>query len=208
MAGITSRHSVMLLYSDTVSPEGHVVRLVLKEKNISAEINFLQVGERPEELAGISPYHTVVTLIDRDLALYDAQIIAEYLNERYPYPPLLPVEPVARAGNRQFRFRVLQDLYASIVDIEGEDKTQAKRARKTMQDSLTSIAPIFMRKPYFMSEEYTLVDCFMAPLLWRLPWYGVELKAPAKPLAKYAKRLFEREAFKASMSDAEQGMGR
>ena len=203
MASIANRRSVMVLYSDTISPASHCVRLVLGEKDINVEINYVEDGERPEALIEINPYNSVLTLIDRDLVLYDEQIIMEYLDERFPHPPLLPVDPVIRAGNRQLRFRVLKDLYSLIDDIESSDSSKVSNAQKTMKDNLTAIVPAFVHKPYFMSDEYTLVDCCMAPLLWRLPEYGVKLPASARPLEQYADRLFEREAFQSSLSEAE-----
>ena len=206
MASMANRRSVMVLYSDSISPAGHCVRLVLGEKDINVEINYVEEGERPESLVEINPYNSVLTLIDRDLVLYDAQIIMEYLDERFPHPPLLPVDPVIRAGNRQLRFRVLKDLYSLIEDIESSDSAKASNAQKSMKDNLTAIAPAFVQKPYFMSDEYTLVDCCMAPLLWRLPEYGVKLPAAARPLTEYADRLFERDAFQASLSEAEKKM--
>jgi len=203
MASIANRRSVMVLYSDSISPASHCVRLVLAEKDINVEINYVEDGERPEALIEINPYNSVLTLIDRDLVLYDEQIIMEYLDERFPHPPLLPVDPVNRAGNRQLRFRVQKDLYSLIDDIESSDSTKVGIAQKTMKDNLTAIVPAFIHKPYFMSDEYTLVDCCMAPLLWRLPEYGVKLPASASPLEQYADRLFERDAFQSSLSDEE-----
>jgi len=196
----------MVLYSDTISPASHCVRLVLGEKDINVEINYVEDGERPEALIEINPYNSVLTLIDRDLVIYDEQIIMEYLDERFPHPPLLPVDPVNRAGNRQLRFRVLKDLYSLIDDIESSDGTKVSNAQKNMKDNLTAIVPAFVHKPYFMSDEYTLVDCCMAPLLWRLPEYGIKLPASARPLEEYADRLFERDAFQSSLSEAEKEM--
>ena len=206
MASIANRRSVMVLYSDSISPAGHCVRLVLAEKDINVEVNYVEDGERPEALIEINPYNSVLTLIDRDLVLYDEQIIMEYLDERFPHPPLLPVDPVSRAGNRQLRFRVLKDLYSLIDDIESSDSAKSSNAQKNMKDNLTAIAPAFMQKPYFMSDDYTLVDCCMAPLLWRLSKYGVKLPVSASPVEQYADRLFEREAFQSSISEAEKEM--
>ena len=206
MASVANRRSVMVLYSDTISPASHCVRLVLGEKDINVEINYVEDGERPEALIEINPYNSVLTLIDRDLVIYDEQIIMEYLDERFPHPPLLPVDPVNRAGNRQLRFRVLKDLYSLIDDIESSDGTKVSNAQKNMKDNLTAIVPAFVHKPYFMSDEYTLVDCCMAPLLWRLPEYGIKLPASARPLEEYADRLFERDAFQSSLSEPEKEM--
>ncbi|HSR62213.1 MAG TPA: glutathione S-transferase N-terminal domain-containing protein [Gammaproteobacteria bacterium] len=206
MASIANRRSVMVLYSDPVTPLSHSVRIVLAEKDINVEIHYITDQERPEELVELNPYNSILTLIDRELVLYDAQIIMEYLDERFPHPPLMPVDPVSRASNRQYRYRVMRDLYSLIDELEGENEIAAANARKTMRDNLTAIAPIFEQRSYFMSEEYSLIDCCMAPLLWRLDTYSIKLPSSAKPLTKYSERLFERHAFKISLSDAEKEM--
>lgn len=203
MVSVANRRSIMVLYSDATSPVGHGVRIVLAEKDINVEIHYVSEEQRPEELNDLNPYNSMLTLIDRDLVLYDAQIIMEYLDERFPHPPLMPVDPVSRASNRQLRFRVINDLYSLLDDIEGEDAAAATEAKKNMKDHLTAIAPAFLQKPYFMSDEYSLIDCLLAPLLWRIDHYGIKLPASAKILNQYAESLFEREAFKTSLSEAE-----
>jgi RNA polymerase-associated protein len=147
-----------------------------------------------------------LTLIDRDLVLYDEQIIMEYLDERFPHPPLMPVDPVSRANNRQLRYRVMRDLYSLVDALSGENDIASANARKVLRDNLTAIAPAFAQKPYFMSDEFSLADCCMAPLLWRLEHYGVKLPASAKVMNEYAKRLFERQSFKLSLSPREREM--
>jgi len=206
MASIANRRSIMVLYSDPVTPIGHGVRIVLAEKDISVEINYVAGNERPEELVELNPYNSILTLIDRELVLYDAQIIMEYLDERFPHPPLMPVDPVSRASNRQLRYRVMRDLYQLVDPLEGDNDIAAAAARKNMRDNLTAIAPLFEQKPYFMSDEYSLVDCCMAPLLWRTKIYGIKLPSSARPLVKYGERLFEREAFLTSLSEREKEM--
>ena len=206
MASISNRRSVMVLYSDTTGPIGHCVRIVLAEKDINVEIHFIEGDERPDDLAELNPYHSVLTLIDRELVLYDEQIIMEYLDERFPHPPLMPVDPVSRANNRQLRYRIMRDLYSLVDDLGGENEIAAANARKELRDNLTAIAPAFSHKPYFMSDEYSLVDCCMAPLLWRLDYYGIKLPASAKVINEYAKSLFERETFKSSLSQHEREM--
>ena len=204
MASVANRRSLMVLYSDSISPIGHAVRIVLAEKDVNVEINFINEDDaKPEELNELNPYNSILTLIDRDLVLYDAQIIMEYLDERFPHPPLMPVDPVTRASNRQLRYRVMRDLYAVVDELDSENEIAAANAKKVLRDNLTSIAPAFTQMPYFMSEEYTLVDCCMAPLLWRLSLYGIKLPMSAKPLQQYADRLFERDAFKTSLSPVE-----
>lgn len=203
MASVANRRSLMVLYSDSVSPIGHAVRIVLGEKDVNVEINYINDDNRPEELNDLNPYGSILTLIDRDLVLYDAPIIMEYLDERFPHPPLMPVDPVNRARNRQLRYRVMRDLYASIDDLESDNEITAANAKKVLRDHLTSIAPAFAQMPYFMAEEYSLIDCCVGPLMWRLGQYGIKLPMSAKPLQEYAERLFEREAFQTSLSDIE-----
>jgi len=207
MVSVANRRSVMVLYSDPVTPLDHCVRIVLAEKDINVEINYIKTGERTVELAELNPYSSVLTLIDRELVLYDAQIIMEYLDERFPHPPLMPVDPVSRANNKQLRYRVMRDLYNLIDSFTGDNDIAIANARKSLKDHLTSIAPVFAQKPFFMSDDYSLVDCCMAPVLWRLDEYGIKLPGATKPLQEYAERLFEREAFQNSMSEAECEIG-
>ncbi len=197
----------MTLYSDAVDPASHAVRFVLAEKAINVEIHTVTADERPEDLNDLNPYNTILTLVDRELVLYEAQIIMEYLDERFPHPPLMPVDPVARASNRLYRYRIKRDIFSLVTEIERGDTSSADSARKSLRDHLTAVAPVFSQKPYFMADDYSLADCYLAPLLWRLPYYRVNLPRQAKPLMEYAERLFEREAFEASLSDAEREMG-
>ena len=206
MSVLTNRRSVMTLYANEGDLIGHCVRLVLTEKDINVEIHFIDEETKPEDLNALNPYANVLTLIDRDLVLYDAQIMLEYLDERYPHPPLMPVDPVSRANNRQFRFRIVRDLFTSAEVLDGDNDIAAANARKSLRDNLMALAPIFAQNPYFMSQEFSLTDMCMGPLLWRLPHYGVKLTAQAKPLVKYADKLFERRAFQSSLSPVEQEM--
>ena len=205
MAVGASRRPVMTLYSG-IDPYSHRTRIVLAEKNIAAEVVDVKDSNLPEDLIDLNPYNTVPTLVDRDLALYDSQIIMEYLDERYPHPPLMPVDPVNRARCRVFLYRIERDWYRLLPDIEHGEGQSVTKARKNLRESLTAVAPIFDQKPYFMSEEYSMVDSIMAPLLWRLPQYGIELPIQARPILEYAKRLFARAAFKTSLRDVERDM--
>lgn len=201
----TNRRSVMMLYSDKLDPVGHAVRIVLAEKDINVEIKYIDAGDPPVELRELNPYTDTdtLTLADRDLVLYDIQVIMEYLDERFPHPPLMPVDPVARATSRQLCFRVRRDIYVPLGQLQEGNEIASANARKTIRDNLTAIAGAFDQKPYFMSDEYSLVDCCLAPVLWRLPQLGIKLPAAAKPLQKYAERLFARPGFRKSLSDAE-----
>ena len=200
---LANRRSVMSLYSDPTDPSSHAVRFVLAEKAINVEIHHVTTDNKPEDLNDLNPYSAILTLVDRDLVLYEPQIIMEYLDERFPHPPLMPVDPVARASNRLYRYRVQRDFYALVDDVENGEKGVASAARKCLRDHLSTLAPIFAQKTYFMSDDYSLVDCYLAPILWRLPAYGVRLPAHAKALQKFADRIFEREAFAQSLTEAE-----
>jgi len=207
MASIANRRSAMTLYSSATSPYSHRTRIVLAEKNISHDVHEVEDGATPEDLIDLNPYNTVPTLVDRDLVLYDSRIIMEYLDERFPHPPLMPVDPVSRANSKLFMYRIDRDMYSILDQLEAEpDNKNAAKLRKELRDSLTVIAPIFEQKPYFMSDDFTLVDCYMAPLLWRLPKYKVDLPAQARAVNTYAERLFSRESFQTSLSEIERDM--
>ena len=203
MAANAKRRSVMTLYSGANCPLSHRTRIVLAEKNVTAEIVMVEKNNLPEDLIDLNPYNTLPTLVDRDLALFNSKIIMEYLDERYPHPPLMPVEPVLRARTRLMLYRIDRDWYSQLPDILGKDEKKAAKARKVIRDGLTAIAPIFEQKDFFISDEFSLLDCSVAPLLWRLPFYDIQLTAAAKPVLKYAERLFERESFQISLTEAE-----
>jgi RNA polymerase-associated protein len=205
MALLANRRSVMTLYSDVQDPASHAVRFVLAEKAINVDIVHVTPEDRPEDLVELNPYGTILTLVDRELVLYEPQIIMEYLDERFPHPPLMPVDPVARANNRLFRYRIQRDIYDLVDKIE-RDTSDSDAARKALRDNLTVIAPIFAQRPYFMSDDYSLVDIFLTPVLWRLGHYKVKLPASAKPLLQFAQRMFARDAFEASLTEGEREM--
>lgn len=205
---VTSRRSVMTLFSGASDAYSHRVRIVMAEKDVTAEIVIVDANHVPEDFIDLNPYQTLPTLLDRDLVLYTAPIIMEYLDERYPHPPLMPVDPVARANHRLMLYRIEKDLYSHFEQIvAGNDKAEAK-ARKELRDQLLVISPIFQRTRFFLSDEFSLVDCTMAPLLWRLPSLGIALPKQAQPLLDYAERLFRRPAFQQSLTINESEMRR
>ena len=203
MASTANRRPVMTLYSRSDCPLSHRVRIVLAEKNISADIIDVDIDHLPEDLIELNSYNTEPTLVDRDLVLYDSHIIMEYLDERFPHPPLMPVDPVSRARARMMLYRINNDWYSLLDDIQSGDARRAVKAAKELRDGLTLITPAFTKSPYFMSEEAALIDCSLAALLWRLPQYGIELPPKAKPVMEYAKRLFDRDSFNNSLSESE-----
>ena len=206
---VVAKHSSMIFYSDGNDHYSQRVRLVLAEKGVTVEIIDVEPGSLPEDLAGLNPYNSLPTLIDRDLVLYESTVIMEYLDERFPHPPLLPVYPVARAESRLFVHRIQKD-WCGYVDniVAGRSKdTVIDKSRKELKESLMAIAPVFSAKPYFMSDEFTLVDCCVAPILWRLPVLGIELPPKhGKPIHDYMERMFQRDTFQASLSEAEMDM--
>jgi RNA polymerase-associated protein len=197
----------MTLFSDPACPYCHRARIVLAEKGITVDIVDVDAQELPDEVMDFNPYGTVPTLVDRDLRLYESRIIMEYLDERFPHPPLMPVDPVARANARLFIYRVEQDWY-SLMDLilkTGGD-ADPQQPRKELRESLVATSPVFGSRDFFMSDEFSLVDCCIAPLLWRLPVLGIELPPSATAIREYSKRIFDWPAFRASLTEAEREM--
>ena len=171
-----ARRSVMTLFSAPTDPWSHRARLVLAEKGIAIELVNCDPHKLPEDLLDLNPYHSVPTLVDRDLVLYDSRVIIEYLDERFPHPPLMPIDPVTRAQFRVALYRVERDWYglAQDIDQDRESKTAA-HSRKVLCEAICASAEVFKAKPFFLSDEFSLVDASIAPILWRLPFYGIEL---------------------------------
>lgn len=197
------RKPIMTLYAGTVDPYSHRTRIVLYEKDVECQIVEVDVNRKPRELADLNPYNQVPTLVDRDLVLYESNVINEYLDERLPHPPLMPVDPVSRARARLMLLRFDRDWYDLLEQITDGDKKTAQRARGIIRDGLSVISPVFKDQAYVLGEEFSLVDCALAPLLWRLGHYGIELPRQAKPILDYAERLFARKAFKLSLTEPE-----
>ncbi len=203
MVSLAARKHIMTLYSGTIDVYSHRTRIVLYEKDVECQVIEIDVRKKPPELADLNPYNRVPTMVDRDLVLYESLLINEYLDERLPHPPLMPVDPVSRAKARLMLMRFDRDWYGLLPDIERTDKKTSLRARNAIRDGLTVISPVFKEQQFIMGEEISLVDCSLAPLLWRLPIYGIELPRQAKPLMDYAERIFERKAFRLSLTEAE-----
>ena len=206
--GVVAKRSSMTFFSDGEDHYSHRVRIVLAEKAVTVDIIDVDPFNKPDELADVNPYNELPALVDRDLVLYEPNVMMEYLDERFPHPPLLPVYPVARAESRLYMYR-MQREWAALADLILTSKDQAaiEKAQKELRESLINVAPIFQEKPYFMSDEFTIVDCCLAPILWRLPILGVEIsKEQAQPLFDYMDLIFDRESFKESLSEAEQEM--
>ena len=199
---LATKRSSMTLFSDPRDHYSHRVRMVLCEKGVSVDIVDVDPDDRPDELSQINPYNTLPTLLDRDLVLYQSNVIMEYLDERFPHPPLLPVYPVARAQSKLLMHRIEKD-WSSAVDLlmsgTGKDKT-----RNELRESLAGIAPIFDDRNFFMNEEFSLVDCCVAPILWRLPAIDISLpEKQTKSMQRYMNDMFSRETFIDSLTESE-----
>jgi len=197
----------MTLFSAPDEPASHRTRIVLAEKGLGIEIVNVTPGRFPEDLLDLNPDHSLPTLVDRDLVLYDSRVIMEYLDERFPHPPLMPVDPVSRAQMRLALHRIERDWYglATKIQREGDGKDGAQH-RRDLRELLLQSAEIFKVKPYFLSDEFSLVDASIAPILWRLPRWDIELPKDSPALLKYANRIFSRPGFRLSLSDVEQEM--
>jgi RNA polymerase-associated protein len=207
---LLTRRSSMALLSDGKSHYSHRVRIVLAEKGVVSEVISIDANNKPAELADLNPYNTLPVLVDRDLSLYDSWVMMEYLDERFPHPPLMPVQPVARAYTRLWRHRIQND-WSGLVDIMLDEKTDKKtqqNSQKELRESLITVAPVFAEKPFFMNDELTLVDCCIVPILWRLKAMGVDLPKTkqVKPLQEYMVRMFSRQSFRISLSPDEREM--
>lgn len=199
---------MMTLYSGTTCPFSHRCRIVLFEKGMDFQVIDVDVANKPEDLAVMNPYNEVPVLVERDLILYQANIINEYIDERFPHPQLMPADPVMRGRARLFLYRFEQELFSHINDIEDGNAKAAEKARAQIRDSLTQIAPVFVKQKYMLGDEYSMLDVAIAPLLWRLEHYGLQLPKQAAPLLKYAERIFSRQGFIDALTPAEKAMRR
>lgn len=197
------RRSSMTLYSGARDIYSHRVRIVLAEKGVTVDVLQVDPDNLPEDLLTINPRGNTPTLIDRDLVLYQSNIIMEYLDERFPHPPLLPVYPVARARSRLMIHQIERDWYSLVDQIENGSKKVVAEARQSLLELLLKLKPAFSECPYFLSQEFSLVDCCIAPILWRLPAYNIELPDGCGMIEDYCERVFERMSFQASLTEFE-----
>ena len=188
MINLNPRKSVMTLFSSPNCAMSHCVRFAMFEKGVTTEIEYYDPSEPPEDLLELNPNATSPTLIERDLVLYDSRIIMEYLDERFPHPPLHQMDPVSRAKARMIIKRIDQDWYQLLDEILHSGEKKSARAKKMLKESLISAEPVFQAQPFFMNDEFSLIDCALAPLLWRLPSLGLEL--PGEAIESYADAAF------------------
>jgi len=197
---------MMTLYSGTACPFSHRCRIVLYEKGMDFQIIDVDLYNKPEDLAVMNPYNRVPVLVERDLILFESNIINEYIDDRFPHPQLMPADPVMRARARLFLFRFEQELFCHIHAVEHGNQKTADKARVAIRDSLTLIAPVFAKQKFMLGDEFSMLDVAIAPLLWRLDFYGIQLPKQAAPLLKFAERLFSRPPFIEALTASEKAM--
>lgn len=205
MTSAANKRSIMTLFSNKSDIYCHQVRIVLAEKGVAYETEAVEPHTVSEDLMELNPYGTLPTLVDRDLVLFNSRIIMEYLDERFPHPPLMPVYPVLRGKSRLLMLRIEQDWYPTLAAAENPNATATERANalKQLKEEILAVAPIFSQAPYFMNEEFSLVDCYVAPLLWRMQELGVEFTGVgSKAIKTYMTRVFDRDSFVQSIGNA------
>ena len=207
MTAAIKGRSTMALYSSDRSIHCHRVRFVLAEKGINVDIiNVTDNESAAADLAELNPYNETPTLVDRDLLLHNAGVINDYLDERYPHPPLMPVDPVSRARLRLIHHRVIRDWYPMAEEIENTAPAKVDKIRQQLKESIVAANDLFKESDYVLSDELSLVDCTLAPLFWRLPVYGIDLGKPGASIQGYIQRLISRPSFKVSLTRAEREM--
>ena len=201
---------MMVLYSGTTCPFSQRCRFVLFEKGMDFEIRDIDLYNKPEDIAVMNPYGQVPILVERDLILYESNIINEYIDERFPHPQLMPADPVMRARTRLFLFNFERELFSHVSTLESRamqsDEKALEQARLAIRDRLSQIAPMFVKNKYMLGDEFSMLDVALAPLLWRLDHYGIELPRSAAPLQKYAERIFARPAYIEALTPSEKVM--
>jgi RNA polymerase-associated protein len=197
---------MMTLYSGTTCPFSQRCRIVLFEKGMDFQIIDVDVHNKPEDLAVMNPYNRVPVLVERDLILHEANIINEYIDERFPHPQLMPADPVMRGRARLFLHRFEQELFSHVDIIEHGSQKAAEKARAAVRDSLAQLAPLFVKQKFMLGEEFSMLDVAISPLLWRLDHYGIAMPKQAAALLKYGERLFSRPAFIEALTPSEKAM--
>jgi stringent starvation protein A len=197
---------MMQLYSGTTCPFSHRCRFVLYEKGMDFQVIDVDMYNKPEDLAVMNPYNRLPVLVERDLVLYESNIINEYIDERFPHPQLMPADPVMRARARLMLFNMEVELFSQIEALESGKEKQVDRAKQQVQDRLVELAPVFTKTKYMLGDDFTMLDVAIAPLLWRLDHFGIRLGKPAAALMKYAERIFSRPAFIEALTPSEKVM--
>ena len=194
----------MTLYSDPNCAQSHRVRIVLGEKDLVFNVVNVNNNDNNEDLIALNPNNTTPTFVDRNLVLYESRVIMEYLDESFPHPPLMPVDPVIRAKTRMVLHYIEKDLYGLLDDLKSSGEKKSSAAKAKLEENLMFSLNFLQGNKFFLSDDFSIIDCSIAPILWRLPEYGIELPKSGKPILKYADRIFERSSFIDNLSEQEE----
>ena len=197
---------MMQLYSGTTDPFSHRCRFVLYEKGMDFQVIDVDMYNKPEDIAVMNPYNRLPVLVERDLILYESNIINEYIDERFPHPQLMPADPVMRARARLMLYNLEKELFEHVEALESGKEKPMEKARVQAHDQLIQLSAIFAKNKHMLGDDFTMLDVAIAPLLWRLDHYGIKLGKPAAPLMKYAERIFSRPAFIEALTPSEKVM--
>ena len=207
MTNVSNRRSMMGLFSGNTCIRSHQVRFVLREKGITTDIQNVDGKKVPEDLIALNPFASIPTLTDRELVIYDCGVIIEYLDERYPHPPLMPVSPVDRAKIRLALVSLEADIVSTAIELDAALGSRNENSlRKKLKSMLNSSLDLFSVDKYFLNDELTVIDCVLAPILWRLEYFGISLGKEHKAITDYMERVFSRETFQNSLSEDEEEM--
>ena len=207
MTNVSNRRSMMGLFSGNTCIRSHQVRFVLREKGITTDIQNVDGKKVPEDLIALNPYASIPTLTDRELVIYDSGVIIEYLDERYPHPPLMPVSPVDRAKIRLVLVSLEADIVSTAIELDAALGSRNENSlRKKLKSMLNASLDLFSSNDYFLNDELTVIDCVLAPILWRLEYFGISLGKEQKAITDYMERVFSRETFQNSLSEDEEEM--
>ena len=207
MTNVSNRRSMMGLFSGNTCIRSHQVRFVLREKGITTDIQNVDGRKVPEDLIALNPYASIPTLTDRELVIYDSGVIIEYLDERYPHPPLMPVSPVDRAKIRLALVSLEADIVSTAIELDAALGSRNENSlRKKLKSMLNASLDLFSSNKYFLNDELTVIDCVLAPILWRLEYFGISLGKEQKAITDYMERVFSRETFQNSLSEDEEEM--
>ncbi len=203
MAASSRMRNTLTLFTAQDCVVCHRVRLVLAAKGVTYDSVIVDPAKPPEDLIEVNPYQSVPTLVERDLVLYAASVVSEYLDERYPHPPLMPVDPLSRARLRLAMLRLEHDWVPQVQAIQSGSKAQAEAGRKRLKELLTASLPLFKVSKFFLNTEMSLADCALAPIIWRLPKLGVALPKDGKLIDDYGARIFRNPGFARSLTAEE-----
>ena len=207
MTNVSNRRSMMGLFSGNTCIRSHQVRFVLREKGITTDIQNVDGKKVPEDLIALNPFASIPTLTDRELVIYDSGVIIEYLDERYPHPPLMPVSPVDRAKIRLALVSLEADIVSTAIELDAALGSRNENSlRKKLKSMLNASLDLFSSNKYFLNDELTVIDCVLAPILWRLEYFGISLGKEQKAITDYMERVFSHETFQNSLSEDEEEM--